>query len=224
MFAEAIAETPTPETKPRDPRALNAYRHGLTGQVVILTPADQVAYHTHCKSIHDSLAPAAGMETDLVQSIADDRWRLKHAAGMENAIFAIGLGEPDTVTAHHEEIDAAFAHARVWLEQGKSLNLLTLYESRIQRRVEKNMAMLRQLQQDRQAALNQAVEEANLLAQLAESKGEIYDIERDFPREALPPQFDFSTTQIARLAIHSRRLADAKKHFQAPSKSFRRAA
>jgi hypothetical protein len=80
------------------------------------------------------------------------------------------------------------------------------------------------LQQDRQAALNQAVEEANLLAQLAASKGESYDIERDFPREALPPQFDFSTTQIARLAIHSRRLAEAKKQFQASPKPLRQAA
>ena len=31
------------ELKPRDPRALNAYRHGLTGQVLIMTPEDQAA-------------------------------------------------------------------------------------------------------------------------------------------------------------------------------------
>jgi hypothetical protein len=224
MFAEAIAPTPAPAPKPRDPRALNAYRHGLTGQVQIFTPADQVAYDKHCRGIHESLAPAAGMEIDLVQSICDDRWRLKRAAGMENALFAIGLGEPDTVTAGHEEIDAAFAHARVWLEEGKNLQLLTLYESRIQRRVEKNLAMLRQLQQDRQAALQKAVEEATLLAQLAASKGESYDIERDFPREALPPQFDFSLHQIARLAAHNHRLAEAKKQFQASPKPLRHAA
>ena len=79
------------------------------------------------------------------------------------------------------------------------------------------------MQQDRQAALQQAVEEANLLTQLAESKGEVYDIEQDFPREALP-QFDFSTTQIARLAAHNRRLSEARKQFQASPNSLRRAA
>ena len=45
--------------KKRDPRALNAYRHGLTGQVQILTPADQVAYEKHCQAIDQSLAPVS---------------------------------------------------------------------------------------------------------------------------------------------------------------------
>jgi len=38
---------------------------------------------------------------------------------------------------------------------------------------------LRGLQQDRKAALQQAVEEVALLTQLAASKGETYDFERD---------------------------------------------
>jgi hypothetical protein len=54
-----------------------------------------------------------------------------------------------------------------------------LYEHRIQRRVEKNMDMLRELQQERKATLQQAVEEDALLTQLAASKGETYDFERD---------------------------------------------
>ncbi len=135
-----------------------------------------------------------------------------------------GTQTPQNAVAEREEIHAALAQAIAWLKEGKSLGLLTLYENRIQRRAEKDMQMLRQLQQDRQAALQQAVEEAALLAQLAASNGETYDIERDFPREALPPQFVFSTTEIARLVAHNRRLAEAKRHFQAPPKAFRQAA
>jgi len=220
---ETITEV-TPEIK-RDRRALNAYRHGLTGQVVINTPAEQVAYDTHCAGIHQSLAPVGGMESSLVQSIADDRWRLQRAAAIENSIFAIGIGgEPDQYTAHHEEVDTAFAQATVWLKEGKSIGLLTLYESRLQRRVEKNLALVRQLQQDRRAALQQAVEETATLAQHAINKGESYDAGRDYPREALPPQFDFSTTQIDRLAAHSRGLAEARKHLQQVTKPLRQVA
>jgi hypothetical protein len=149
-----------------------------------------VAYDNHCCGIRDSFAPAEGMEADLVQSIADDRWRLKRAA-IENSIFAIGLGGPDKVTAHHEEIDTALAEAQVWMTDSKRLALLTLYENRIQRRVEKNLQILHQMQQDRKAALDKAVEEADLLAQLAASKGEAYDIERDFPRAAHPRNLIF---------------------------------
>ncbi len=212
------------QSKPRDRRALNAYRHGLTGQVLINTPADQAAYDKHCREIRESLVPIPGMEASLVQSVADNRWRLQRAAAMENAILSMGTQTPPNIISEHEEIDTALAQAVVWLKEGKNLSLLTLYENRIQRRVEKDMQMLRQLQQDRQAALDKAVEEATLLAQFAASKGEVYDIERDFPREALPPQFVFSTTQIARRVAHDRRLAEAKRQLQAPPKAFRRAA
>jgi hypothetical protein len=213
-----------PEPKPRDRRALNAYRHGLTGQIVIHTPEDQVAYDRHCRAIQESLAPLTGMESELVQSICDNRWRLKRAAALENSLFALGIDSPPRYTAHHEQIDAAFAQAVVWLKQGNSLALLTLYENRIRRHMEKDMADLRQLQEKRQAALQKAVEEANLLAQLAASEGEPYDIERDFPPEALPAEFVFSLSQIARLAAHARRLAAAKKQFPASPKPLRKAA
>ncbi len=85
--------------KPRDRRALSAYRHGLTGQIHIFTPADHTAYEKHCQGYHKSLAPVGPVEIDLVQSIAEDRWRLKRASALESAIFAEGLGQPDEVTS-----------------------------------------------------------------------------------------------------------------------------
>jgi len=207
--------------KPRDPRALNAYRHGLTGQIHILTPEDQVAYDNHCQGIRRSLAPSGALETDLAQAIADDRWRLKHAAALQSGIFALGLVRFDEIHPH-SEINTVLVQSRVWVVEGKELALLSLYEQRIQRRVEKNMKMIHDLQQVRHAALQKAVEEAELLARLAASKGETYDVEVDFPPAALPPQFDFSLAEIARLAAHKARLTEAKKHFAAPRKPLRR--
>jgi hypothetical protein len=219
MFAEAEV----PSSKPRT-RAFNAYRHGLTGHVLVIEPADQVAYDKHCRGIRESLAPSGALETDLVQSVADDRWRLKRAAAIESNIFALGLNEPDHVTAHNGEIDTALAMARTWLESSKDIQLLALYESRIQRRVEKNLALVRQMQQDRRNALQQAAEEVRLLAQLAASKGESFDPAQDFPTALLPAQFDFSDPKTARLVAHLGRLAEAKKQFPAAQKSLRHAA
>ena len=209
---------------PRDPRSLNAYRHGLTGQIVIMTPEDQAAYESHCQGIHKSLAPEGALEVSLVQSIADDRWRLLRSAAIDNSRFAMGLSDPDSYTTPHPEVATAFSQAVTWASDAHNLNLLSLYEGRIQRRVERNLAMLKQLQAERQAALRQAAEEAALLAQLAASQGEPYDIERDFPLESLPPQFVFSTARIARLAAHNTRLANAKSQFPAPKQTIRRAA
>ncbi|SPE39550.1 hypothetical protein SBA3_3280013 [Candidatus Sulfopaludibacter sp. SbA3] len=213
------------ETKPqRDPRAFNAYRHGLTGQVRIMTPEDQAAYEAHCRGIVESLAPVGHFEADLVHSIADDRWRLNLAAVIDNNTFTRGLNEPDDITTHHPEADAALAQARVWLTDSHKLGLLTLYEARIQRKIEKNLAILRQHQQDRQAALEKAVEEATLLAQLAAAKGESFDIDRDYPHEFRPPHVVFSTPDLARRVALGLLLADAKKRFPAAPKSLRRAA
>ena len=212
------------ELKPRDPRALNAYRHGLTGQVLIMTPEDQAAYHQHCQNMKRALAPEGAFEAGLVQSIADDRWRLFRAASLDINTCAVSISEPDKIITEHPQAQTAFAQAVAWAADSKNMNLLSLYEGRIQRRVERNLKMLKESQAERKAALKQAVEEAALLAQAAQIQGETYDIEREFPPSALPPQFDFSLPEIARLATHQARVAGARKLVQAPRKGFRMAA
>ncbi|SPE38513.1 hypothetical protein SBA3_290044 [Candidatus Sulfopaludibacter sp. SbA3] len=49
-------------------------------------------------------------------------------------------------------------------------------------------------------------------------------METDFPPEALPPQFAFSLSKIARCVTHNLRLADAKKQFPTAKQSLRKAA
>jgi hypothetical protein len=210
-----LTETPAPwAQKARDPRALSAYRHGLTGQIHLLTDADRAAYEKHCQGYHQSLAPRGPVEIDLVQAVADDRWRLKHAACLESSIFADGITQPDEVTSGNAEVDTALAQGRVWISKGGNLQLLGLYESRIQRRFEKNMAEIRTLQSDRKASLEQILEEADLLWQLAESKGE----EADPSQFVVLTRFDFSGTDIIRLVTRRRALCQARKQFQEPRK------
>ena len=205
-------------TIPRDPRALNAYRHGLTGQVRVLTPADQVAYENHCRDIYASFAPVGGFETNLVQSIADDQWRLKRGAALEDCIFALDIGTARPSGVNHPECDVALTQARTWLSRDQSLERLTLYEHRISRRVERNVVMLRQAQEDRKAAFQTAIQEAATLAELAEKAGEPYDPATDFPPSLLHPEFDFSSPQVALLATHFRRLKESRKTLPDPKK------
>jgi hypothetical protein len=206
-----IEQSPKPYApKPRDRRALSAYRHGLTGQIILLTPADRAAYEKHCEGYHQSFAPAGPVETDVVQLVADDRWRLKHAVALEAAMWADSITQPDEVTSGNDEVDTVIAQGRAWMAKGGNVQLLGLYESRMARRVEKNMSELRTLQSQRKADLDRVVEEYDLVAQLAVSNGENYD-PKLFPRETLPPGFVFSLPEIVRLVAHRRRLAEARK-------------
>jgi hypothetical protein len=193
---------------------LNGFRHGLTGQVCIFTPEDQAAFEAHCAGIREALSPAGPLELEIAQSIAEDRWRLKRARALENGIFALGYGAnpagPDEDSANHPEIDASLDQARTWLAGCRSLQLLTLYEQRIYRSVEKNTAQLKTLQAARRAARQIALEEAQLLAQLAYMRGQQYDPANDFPPANSEIGSGFSTAAINHRIARDQRLDEAK--------------
>jgi hypothetical protein len=72
------------------------------------------------------------------------------------------------------------------------------------------MAELRTLRAERKAALQKALEEAQLLAQLAQSKGEKYDPAADFPPELRQTGSDFSSAGLTRLINRNQRLSEAR--------------
>jgi hypothetical protein len=199
----------TQEGKKRS--SLNAFRHGLTGQIVIHTPEDEQAFKKHCDGIREALAPVGALEIDLAQAIAEDRWRLNRARALENSIFALGQSEHLNEDSGHPEVDAALAQGRTWMDHARELNLLTTYENRIRRSVEKNTAELRALQAQRKAAIAQAEEEAIALVQLAQTEGGDYDLADDFPPESQPLGFVFSRPAIERQIERCRRLARATR-------------
>jgi hypothetical protein len=194
-----------PKTEAGKERAkLNSFRHGLTGQVHIFTPEDQEAFDRHCTGIRESLAPVGAFELDLAQSVAEDRWRLSRARALEGGIFALAQhGDPGN-------IDAAFAQARTWLADGRNLQLLTLYESRIQRSIEKALAQLATFQEKREAAHRKAMEEALLLAQLDHMRGQPYCPERDLPPDPVESGSVFSATAVNQALARDYRLGEAK--------------
>ena len=178
--------------------SLNAVRHGLTGQIIVHTREDQEAFTKHCDGIREALAPEGALEIDLAQAIAEDRWRLNRARALENSIFALGQIDHVPEDSDDHDVDAALAQGRTWIAHARELQLLTTYENRIRRSVEKNTPELRALQAERKAAIAKAEEEARLLVQLAEAEGGDYDPADDFPPESQPLGFVFSRPAIER--------------------------
>jgi hypothetical protein len=200
---------------------LNAYKHGLTGQIHLLTVAEHDAFDAHCKGICEALAPVGALEIDIAQSIAENRWRLKRVRAMETGVFAAGRsgalgfcpkGDPNSEDEAQLLADEAVTQARSWLAKSDNFQLFTLYEQRINRTIERNMAELRTLRAERKAARDQAIEEAVLLAQLAESKGEKYDPAVDFPPELLGIGSEFSLAAVTLLIARTQRLNEARDY------------
>ena len=209
FIAAHYAQFPKEPTGPTGPRTeagkqrtrLNAYKHGLTGQIHLFTAEEHAAFEQHCQSIVQALAPAGALEQQLAQFIAEDHRRLNLARALESGIFALGQ-----LVVLDEPLDQSLAPAKTWLEESRNLQLLTLYQQRIERSIARNMAELRTLRAERTAARQKALEEATLLAQLAKSKGETYNPAADFPSQ----EFVFSSAEIERLIAREQRLDEAR--------------
>ena len=208
-IAKHYAEFPTAAHGPTGPRTeagkqrtrLNAYKHGLTGQIHLFTAEEHAAFENHCQSVVQALSPVGILEHQLAQSIAEDRWRLNRIRAIETSIFALGqIGEFDDPT------DQALSQAKTWLGDGRNIQLLSLYQQRIERSIARNMAEFRTLRAERLAARKQALEEAILLSQLAKSKGETYNPAADFPSQ----EFVFSSAGFEQLIARQQRLDEAR--------------
>jgi len=148
--------------------SLNACRHNLTGQVTAMPEEDRIAHKAFSEALIESMAPEGALELQLAQRIATDSWRLNRASAIEDNIFALGLTDhADDIDVDHPELHAALTAARTFTREAKAMELLTLYEQRINRSLQRNLALLQQLQATRKAEAKQAA----TFLQPTESKG-----------------------------------------------------
>src|SRR6267143_6392027 len=103
------AHSTGPKTEAGKKRSsLNAYRHGLTGQTIILPAADLVAYQAFTRTFFDRYKPVDIIEKQLVQSLADTSFRLNRIAALEHNLMGLGFDEhSDNIVTEHPEAHAA---------------------------------------------------------------------------------------------------------------------
>ncbi len=165
---------------------LNAFRHGLTSQVVVLPTEDVTAYEKFSSSYHLDLQPKGILETQLVQTLADIQWRLNRAKAHEAAIFAMAEYQtaPDS-PALSPEFVTAFGEAQVRLTHAAALNSLSLHEHRWQKMY---FTSLKQLQELQAARSQREAEEMNRAVSLLK-----YHKAKQLPFE--PQHFGFVLTE-----------------------------
>jgi hypothetical protein len=187
----------------------NALRHGITAQTTIMTDEDRIKHDEFCAGMMADLAPVGSMETFLASSVAEEAWRLNYARAQSGNIVAIGHfdGTGDIYdVAKHPEVHTAITAARTVRDHAKTLELISLYETRIRRSFEKYLEKLETLQAERKAKHEKELEEARKFFQHAEIK--------DIPWNPAADDFVFSTDEIARYTDrYHRRKAAAVANF-----------
>jgi hypothetical protein len=138
----------TPEGKQRS--CLNALRHGLTGQTVVMPADDLEAYQLHIQSFVNEYHPQGATETQLVQSLADAAWRLNRVAVLETNLLTHDIVYEDF--PNHEsthEMREAIAIAHALDSHTRALANLSLHGQRLSRQFERTLALLQDLQSKR---------------------------------------------------------------------------
>ena len=128
--------------------SLNALRHGLTGQLMILPAEELAAYKRHCEIFRNKHQPADEYEERLVQILADTSWRLMRVPVIEANILTLGSNQYDG--REKGDIRSNLATAAEFRNQSKALANITLYEQRLARQFERTLRQLRELQAERQ--------------------------------------------------------------------------
>ena len=145
----------TPEGRKR--ASLNAFKHGLTAQTVVLPTEDNSPYYSFFESYVKDLKPVGMAEVQLVQAIADDTWRLNRSRTVENNLFMIGLNDRyDKVDTEHEPVRQALAMADGIRDNVKTLTALSMHQQRVSRQIERSFKLLRELQAERKKQEAQA--------------------------------------------------------------------
>src|ERR1700693_518287 len=155
----SIPPDPTEAGKQRS--KLNAFRHGLTAQTVVLPTEDVAACQRHSQALLDEYLPNGATEIQLVQSLIDTSWRMNRVAAVETNLFSLGITEmEDPIRANHPEAEAALAMASTFRDNVRAFSNISIYSQRLSRQFERTLNQLRQIQTERRAAeesqLNQA--------------------------------------------------------------------
>jgi hypothetical protein len=134
--------------------SLNALRHGLTAQIVVMPTEDPEAYQHHLKSFTGEYSPSGATEANLVQALADTSWRLNRIVALETNLLTQG-------------------------DDAKSIVALSLHSQRLSRQFERTVTQLRDLQKIRRSQEDHDLDNFLDITEMYESKGEPYDPSSD---------------------------------------------
>jgi hypothetical protein len=188
--------------------SLNAVRHGLTGQVVVLPEEEIEAYTKFSTPIAEGLETVGALEVQLAAMYAGFLWRINRAASVEDNLFGLGHMEQvaENLNIDHPEAHNAATHAKTFRNEYKAFDRIGIYTQRLVNNANKILKQLKDIQAERRRREQEQMTEATRLYQ--------FHCMQELAFDPAQNGFDFSVDQIRQhlrretLRKHS---ADAEK-------------
>ena len=121
--------------------SLNARRHGLTGQIIVLREDEMDEYLSFTSGFQTEKNPQGTIEMNLVQQYADVNWLMNHSAATEKVKFSL------TIDPVHNSLKSGNYHL-----YSKTLRNISLYEMRLASRAGKLLKQIDEIQAERRAS------------------------------------------------------------------------
>ena len=128
---------------------LNAIDHNLTGTRCLRTKEEQAAFESYSGRLLPTLAPADELQLEIARRIVSTMFRLAQVPIIEaNMIAAVRFNENAGFDPPIADLTNAMALGTAFLQNSKAFNNLSLYEQRLSRGLQKDLDLLRKLQQE----------------------------------------------------------------------------
>jgi hypothetical protein len=189
---------------------LNALRHGLTGQTIVLPTEDHAAYQPHSQSLLDDCRPKGAIETQIVQSLIDTSWRINRATAVETNLLSLGITEMESrIHANHPDAEAALAMALAFREHNRAFANISVHSRRLTRQFERTLALLRQIQAERRANEERQLDNAAKILKMHKHQ---HRSSEPAPYNPADDGFVFSNAEIETFLHRDERMQQAKIH------------
>ena len=172
--------------------SLNAIRHGLTAQTIVLPSEDPAAYQAHRRQFFEEYQPATATETQLVQELTDTSWRLNRIPLLEADLLARAANPPT------EEARIAFDI----VDAHRLIASINVQGTRLSRQFQKALDKLREIQADRHDRERGDLKDAAALLELYKHKEQ--------PWEPADHGFVFTRQQVERASERMPRQNEAR--------------
>jgi hypothetical protein len=194
--------------------SLNAVSTGLTGRTVLLSSEDAKIYSDHLANFFVRFDPQTPEEEELVQDLAQTKWRLNRVPQLEEDIYALGFVTFASLFEDQpDQIRPGLIRAHTFITYGKRFDNLHLQESRLNRRYSTLLKQLSEIQLRRQAE-EQERQAAAARAAALERTGRLVPVVRD---STGPNGFEFSNNAKMPSVSRSESPAAAEKAAAPPA-------
>jgi hypothetical protein len=131
--------------------SLNAFKHGLSGQHLVLVDHEHEAYHQLCSRMLRDLKPKTEPEGQIAQKITDLNFRLNRLTAIETNMYNIDTVDHTLPTDHDDRVEVMCAQTRAWKADAHVFDTLGRYEARLSRQLHQYQKELERLQAIRKA-------------------------------------------------------------------------